>query len=227
MNADSHMLPADVISRTGAPVSGITYSNYDRNPTAANRSSSNTQTTAQPEARGELIEATASLIRDDTIISPPVPSTKPWTAAQTPTTLTPNRGHPADEVGVRFWRETISPPASYSFTPQSSPMVTPEPVITSKTVETPEPAPEKAAFQQAEMKRWSEAARRDEQRRMDRQAEKEAFQKAEMIRWSEAARRDAHWKATKQSAAVAAAKSVNAQQSRKKRSPSTRNRSSK
>lgn len=206
--ADSHFLPADVISRTGAPVSGITYSNYDTNPTAATRpspssssSSSSSQTTTEPfTARGELIDPSASLKREDTIISPPVP----LTPRVLPTTIV-TRGHPVDEVGVRRWRETITPVTSYPVYPSAA-LVT-EPVATEKPIPTTEPieietrelTPEKAAFQQGEMNRWTEAARRDEQKRLERQAEKESFQKEEMVRWTEAAKRDAHRKATKQS----------------------------
>jgi hypothetical protein len=200
--ADSHFLPADVISRTGAPVSGITYSNYDINPTSANRSpdSSNNPTTTTATtstepftARGELIDPSASLKREDIVISPPVPTTSPRVV---PTTMI-SRGHPVDEVGVRRWRDTIAPVASYPV--YAVPASTTEPVLGTTPIETPEPTPEKIVFQQAEMSRWTEAARHDEQKNLERQAEKESFQKEEMGRWTEAAKRDAHRKATKQS----------------------------
>jgi hypothetical protein len=187
-HSDSHFLPADVISRTGAPVSGITYSNYDSNPTAAGRSSSsdNNQSTTEPfTARGELIDPSASLQRE-AIISPPVPATPRVVPASTVT-----RGHPADEVGVRGWRQTISPPVSYPVNYQPAAAAT-------STAEPRELTPEQVAFQQAEMDRWTEAARLVEQKRLERLVEKEAFQKEELLRWDEAARRDAHWRSKKQ-----------------------------
>lgn len=225
LNAESHFLPADVISRTGAPVSGITYSNYDSNPTAATRSASpnsnNNQTPTEPfTARGQLIDPSASLKREDTIISSP-PSV-PTTPRVVPTTIV-TRGHPVDEVGVRRWRETIAPPMIYSVTSLPSAATIPEPAVAADSVRpVAEPieshqvdtTPEKAAFQQAEKDRWTEAARRDEQKRLERQAEKESFQKDEMVRWTEAAKRDAHSKKSK--------KSGKAKSSRKKNNSSSK-----
>ncbi|GAX26493.1 hypothetical protein FisN_23Lu021 [Fistulifera solaris] len=210
-HSDSHFLPADVISRTGEPVSGITYSNYDSNPTAASRSSSpdSTQSTTEPfTARGELIDPSASLEREK-IISPPVPATPRVVVPASTVT----RGHPADEVGVRGWRQTISPPVSYPVDYLPVAAVTP-------TAKPRELTPEQVAFQQAEMDRWAEAARRVEQKSLERLAEKEAFQKEEMLRWDEAARRDAHRKSKKQSVDTKDT-STKAKSSRRKKSNSS------
>ena len=203
LNAGSHFLPADVISRTGASVSGITYSNYDSNPTTAtclpspNNSqtpTTTTTTTTEPfTARGELIDPSASLKREDTIVSPPVPSAP---RVVPPTFIA--RGHPVDEVGVRRWRDIIAPPVSYSVVPLPTAAGIPEPVVAAEpvlptadpieTCEVAEVNPDKAAFQQGEMSQ-----------RLERQTEKETFQKEEMVRWTEAAKLDAHSKKTKKS----------------------------